>query len=209
MEAIDHLPPEAMLVIPHVRWEEYEELLEDLGERPELRVTYDDGRLEIMTISDEHDEYKDAILRFAHVFSEEAGIPLETRGSATRKRRSLRKATEPDTSFWVANAHRIIGKRKIDLEIDPPPDVVVEIDITSQSRSKFAVYAAFGVPEIWQYDGSRVQMYELIGTTYTESTSSRSFPGLTCSLLLDFLELSKVHGQTEALKAFRQRIRAS
>lgn len=206
VEAIDHLPPGATLVIPHVSWDEYEQLLEDLGESSQLRVTYDDGRLEIMTISDEHDEYKDSILRFAQMASEELGIPLETRGSATRKQPSLRKGTEPDASFYVANAQRVIGRRKIGL--DPPPDVVVEIDITKDSRNTFNIYAAFAVPEIWRYDGKRVQMYELTGSTYVESGGSRFFPGLTCTVLLEFIDLSKTHGQTEALKTFRQRIRA-
>jgi Uma2 family endonuclease len=195
-----------MLVIPNVGWDEYEELLEALGERPDLRVTYDDGRLEIVTISDEHDDYKDMILRLAQAYSDERGMVLETRGSATRKRRSVRKGTEPDGSYWVANAHRVIGRRTIDLDVDPPPDVVVEIDITKDSRNKFGIYAAFGVPEIWRYDGARVEMFELTGTTYAEAESSRFFPGLTCSMLQECLEYSKTHGQTETLKIFRQRI---
>jgi Uma2 family endonuclease len=86
--------------------------------------------------------------------------------------------------------------------------VIVEVDITKDSRGKFSIYAAFGVPEIWHYDGTRVQMYELTGTTYSESETSRFFPGLTCSLLSEFLELGKAQGQTKALTAFRERIRA-
>ena len=144
------------------------------------------------------------------IFSEERGIELETRGSATWKRRSLRKGTEPDTCFYVANAARIIGKRVIDLESsDPPPDVVVEIDTTNESLSKFPIYAGLGVPEIWRYDGKRAHMYELAAGTYSESTESRSFPGLTPQIIADFLDDAKRLGQTKALTAFRSRTRAT
>ena len=207
MEAIDHLPAGALLVLSQVRWEDYEQLLEDLGDRPGVRVAYDDGRLQIVTVSDEHEAYTEFILALARVFSDERGIPLETRGSATWKRRKLRKGAEPDTCFYVANAHRIIGRRRIDLETDPPPDVVVEIDLTNESLSKFPIYAAFGVPEIWRYDGTRVEMYVLADQTYAQTSTSASFPGLTSQILEDYLERSKTQGQTEALGAFRDRLR--
>src|SRR6266571_5601040 len=122
----------------------------------------------------EHEEYKDSLYTLVRAFAEEHGITLETRGSATWKRRKLRKGSEPDACFYVANAHRIIGKRRIDLESDPPPDIVVEIDATNESLSKFSIYAAFGIPEIWRYDGKRVQMYELAGSLgYAETSASR------------------------------------
>ena len=208
VEAIDHLPDGAILVLPQVSWEDYEKLLEDLADRPGIRLSYDEGRLEIMTPSAEHEEYKEFILRLAQVFSEERGIPLETRGSTTWKRRTVRKGTEPDTCFYVASAHRIVGRRTIDLETDPPPDVVVEIDMTNESLGKFPTYAALGVPEIWRYDGTRVQMYTFTGTSYADAVRSTFFPGLTCELLLEFLEQSKRAGQTDALQAFRHRLRS-
>lgn len=206
-EAIDHIPPGSMLVIPRASWDEYEQLLDDIRDRPGLRVTYDDGRLEIMSPSDEHEEYKDTIVAFARVLSEELGIALESRGSATRRRRSLRKGAEPDASFWVENAHRIIGKRAIDLESEPAPDIVVEIDVTNESLAKFSIYGAFGVPEIWRFDGVRAQMYQLVEATYTEVARSKFFPLLTCSMLQDLLELSKNEGQTRALEVLRDRLR--
>src|SRR5438876_5554095 len=95
------------------------------------------------------------------LLSDIKGIELESCGSTTWKRSRLRKGSEPDTCFYVANAPKIIGKRKIDLESDPPPDIVVEIDTTNESLSKFPIYAALGVPEIWRYDGKRAYIYKL------------------------------------------------
>jgi len=208
LEAIEHLPAGAILVFPQASWEQYENLLEDLVDRPGLRVSYDEGRLEIMSPSSEHEDYKDFILQLARLLSQELGTPLEPRGSTTWKRRTFDKGAEPDTCFYVANAHRIIGKRRIDLESDPPPDIVVEIDATNESLSKFSIYAAFGIPEIWRYDGKRVQMYQWAGSlSYEETSASRFFAGLTPSLLTEALESSKTQGHTEALNAFRQRLR--
>ena len=204
-DAIEHLPEGATLVFRDFTWAEYEQLLEDIAE-PGLRVTYDEGRLEIMSPSQEHEEYKDLILSLVRVLSAVRGIAVETRGSATWKRPAIRKGTEPDTCFYVANAPRIIGKRTIDLDADPPPDVVVEIDITNESLSKFPIYAALGVPEIWRYDGTAVHLYERAGNGYRTITESPSFPGLTATILAGALDQSKREGQTAALETFRQRL---
>jgi Uma2 family endonuclease len=173
-----------------------------------VRVSYDEGRLDIMSPLPEHEEYKHIIYSLVRVFSEEMNIELETRGSATWKRRSLRKGTEPDACFYVASAARIIGKRTIDLESDPPPDVAVEIDTTNESFSKFPIYAALGVPEIWRYDSKHLHIYELGTRSYAEIEESRFFPGLTPQMIADFVEVAKQQGQTKAITAFRKLIRA-
>jgi Uma2 family endonuclease len=207
VEAIDHLPPGGILIVPNVSWEQYEDLLQDLSDRAGLRVSYDAGTLQAMSPSDEHEEHKDAIVFIARVLSEELAIPLETRGSATWKRRTLRKGVEPDASFYVENAHRVIGRRNLDLELDPPPDIAVEIDVTNESLGKLSIYAALGVPEIWRYDGVRVQMYALTGETYLAIDESRFFPGLSCRSLFDYVELCRRQGQTAALAIIREQIR--
>lgn len=187
-----------------VSWEEYETLLSDLSDWQGMRVSYDDGKLEIMSPSHEHEEYKEFVLRLVQVLSDESNITLETRGSATYRQKRLAKGAEPDTCFYVQNAARIIGKRTIDLEVDPPPDVVVEIDTTNESLSKFHIYAAFGVPEIWRYDGERAYIYHLTSQVYAEANASLAFPSLTADALTEFTAQSKTQGQTAALIAFRQ-----
>jgi Uma2 family endonuclease len=207
-DAVDRMPAGASLVFHDCGWDEYERVLRDLEDRPALRVTYDDGRLQIVSTSPEHEGYKDFILRLVQVLSEVRGVTLETRGSTTWKRRALRKGTEPDTCFYIANAHHIVGKLTIDLESDPPPDVAVEIDVTSNSLSKFGIYAALGVPEIWRYDTSVAQFYVLTGSDYRIVTDSRAFPGLTPAILSEALDASKHQGQTRALAAIRRQFEA-
>jgi len=133
---------------------------------------------------------------------------LEKFGSTTWKRRRLKKGTEPDTCFYVANAARVVGKHKIDLDSDPPPDIAVEIDTTNESRAKFPIYAALGVPEIWHYDGKQVELYKLKGGSYVRTNASDFLAGLSAALLTEFLKTSKPQSQTAALRLFRERIRA-
>jgi Uma2 family endonuclease len=209
LNAVEHLPGGAMLRLEDVSWGEYEQLLEELVEWPGVRVSYDQGRVEIMSPTPEHEDYKDLVYSMVRVMSEESQICVETRGSTTYKRASLLKGAEPDASIYVANAEAIIGKRRIDLSVDPPPDIVVEIDITSESLGKFPIYAALAVPEIWRYDGKRARFYHFEGHVYAEAPSNRSFPFLPALAMTEFIEQSKAEGQYVALAAFRKWVRAA
>lgn len=202
-DAIERLPAGAILILHEVSWDEYERLLENLVDRPNVRVSYDRGRLEVMTPLPKHEAYTRFIDAVVRVFAEKDNRTVESYGSATWKRKRLAKGVEPDACYYVANAPRIIGKETIDLEADPPPDVVLEIDITNESLSKFPIYAALAVPEIWRYDGKRMLFYERVGNEYREISESRSFMGLTPASLAEAIEQSKTDGQTAALATFR------
>jgi len=204
-EAIDHLPEGTTLVVHDVSWEDYERLLEELADRPAVRVTYDQGRLEIMSPRPEHEKYKRFIEKIIDALADDLDLNVEPVGSATWRKKQDAKGAEADTCYYVKNADRIIGKRDIDLNVDPPPDMVVEIDATSESLSKFGIYSTLRVPEIWRYDvrHNQIHMYELRGNKYLEISVSRSFPILTPRALADFIEQSKTKGQKAAMSAFR------
>lgn len=204
VDAVRHLPAGATLVIHAFAWDEYERLLADLSERFHVRVSYDRGRLEVMSPLPEHEDYARFIDYLVRAWADQLGLNLENRGSATWKRRSLARGAEPDGCYYVRNADRIIGKRTIDLESDPPPDIVVEIDVTNESLSKFPIYAALGVPEIWRYDGTIVRFYVLGVDAYEEVSESLNLPGLKPAALAEALEQGKTDGQTKALAAFRR-----
>jgi Uma2 family endonuclease len=204
-DAVDHLPEAAVLTIDPFAWEDYEQLIEEMEDHPGVRITYDHGRLEIVTTSSEHEDWKDFILRLVHILCEESHLDLQSYGSATQKRKRDDRGTEPDTCFYVANAKRVIGKKEFDI-LNPPPDIVVEVDKSNQSLHKFPIYATFGVPEIWHCDvrRTRIVMYELRDGSYVEIPSSRSFPILTGSVLINFIEQNRAHGQLAGLAAFRE-----
>jgi Uma2 family endonuclease len=209
VEAIEHLPKGAILRLPQVGWEDYEQLLAELGDDYHVRVSYACGWLEIMSPLPEHEEFADVVLGITREITRELGVKLETRGSMTIRRAWQAKGVEPDTCFYVQNAARIIGKRSRDFDTDPPPDIVVEIDLTNASQSKFPIYAALGVPEIWRYDGHQAYFYHLAGEQYIEMSYSRAFPFLTSTVLAQFIGQSKSEGQDAALDAARAWVRVN
>ena len=207
--AIEHVPTGATLRIPDVRWEDYDQLLADLGDDYHVRVSYDCGCLEIMSPFPEHEEFAEVVLGIAREITRELGVKLETRGSMTIRSAWQAKGAEPDTCFYVQHALHIIGKRSLDFNIDPPPDIIVEIDLTNASQHKFSIYAALGVPEIWRYDGSQAYFYHLADEQYVETSHSRSFPFLISAVLAQFIEQSKTEGQDAALDAARVWVRVN
>ena len=209
LEAIEHLPDGAMLRLEDISWNEYEQLLDQLAEWRGMRVSYDRGRVEIMSPSFQHEKFIAFISGVGRILAEEMDLTVEAAGATTYKQESLLKGSEGDESFYVQNAIAIIGKRQIDLDIDPLPDIVVEVDITNESLGKFPIYAAFLVPEIWRYDGKQARIYHLVNESYVERDASLSFPVLTAQAMSEFLEQSKTQEQTAALAAFRQWVRAA
>ena len=201
LDTVAHMPAGSLLRMDRVAWQDYEKLLDELGDGYAVRVSYDEGRLEITPPLPEHENYSDLIQDLTRTLTRSLKLKLETRGSATLKKAPL-KGAEPDESFYIWNAEKIIGRRKLDLNIDPPPDIIVEIDVTNESFSKFSIYASLGVPEIWRYDESQVEFYHLEAGEYFEAEQSRVFPFLKAEVLSQFLELSKVEGQDAALEGF-------
>ena len=208
LHAAEHLPGGATLIVPQVAWDDYEYLLDELAERPHLRVSYDGGRLEIVSPSANHEKYAEFINDLVRAYADALDLELEKLGHTTWRRKALDKGAEADACYYVRNAERIIGKRTINLESDPPPDIVVEIDTTRSSLRKFAIYAALSVPEIWIYDGKNVQFYELAELNYVPISESRFLPKLTGQMLAESIEISKTRGQKTALNIFRRRIRS-
>jgi Uma2 family endonuclease len=151
----------------------------------------------------EHGRFAEVVQDIAREITRELGVKLEACGSMTIRSAWQAQGAEPDTCFYIQNAARIIGKRSLDFNTDPPPDIVVEIDVTNASQSKFPIYAALGVPEIWRYDGSQAYFYHLADAQYLEMSHSQAFPFLSSTVLAQFIEQSKTEGQDAALDAAR------
>lgn len=207
LDAIRHLPVGGALSVPGVSWADYQALLAELGDSYAVRITYDRERLEIVSPSDRHEKIKEFICAVAHVLADEMATDLETFGSTTFKHPALKQGAEPDTCFYVQHAAQVIGRDGLDLTVDPPPDVVVEVDVSHSSTAKLSVWAAFGVPEIWRYDGTQTVMYQRSGDGYIEIPASLAFSLLTAEALTDLLQQLRTKGQQAVLTAFRQSLR--
>jgi Uma2 family endonuclease len=204
VELIEHMAADSVLTQHGVRWDEYEELLDAVGEASGLRISYDDGTLQIMTLSQKHEMYSTLIERIVSLLSVALRIKVLFYGSATMRKRKKQKGVEPDACFYVLNATLVGTKEKIDFNVDPPPDVVVEVDLHHDSLSKLPIYAALGVPEVWRYDGDSLTIYHLRDEQYVASEASQSLPLLTGAVLTEFLARSPKEDQYDILLAFEE-----
>ncbi|MDZ8135244.1 MAG: Uma2 family endonuclease [Nostoc sp. DedQUE04] len=194
---------EQRTVLYNISWETFEALLRDTGEDRGSRFAYDCGVLEIMTPLFEHENPKIQFDRFILVLAEELGIEIRSAGSTTLKRKILKRGIEPDTCYYIQNELAIRGKQTLNLENDLPPDLAIEIDITSSSVNKLGIYSALGVTELWRYDGQNLKFSQLIEGQYVECKSSIAFPIVSVSEISRFIEQSKSMGEIALLKYFR------
>ena len=197
-------PAEQRVVLHNISWNTYERLLADHENNSAPRLTYDRGELEIMSPSPEHEKLNRRIAQLVLAVAEELDIEAEDLGSTTFRREDLERGFEPDSCFYVQNEEQVRGKDRIDLAVDPPPDLVIEIDITSPSFSKLPIYAQIGVPEVWRYDGERMTILVLEGSDYAERTESIVLPPVTSNFLTDFVEKSKSMKRTAWLEEVRE-----
>ena len=155
-----------------------------------------------------HEKPKTVVSRLVNVLSDELDIDIESLGSTTYRSALKARGAEPDDSFYVQNAALVIGlDEDFDLNRDPPPDIVVEVDRTSSSLDKFPIFAALGVSEVWLYKKKRVRFYLLAGDSYTESPTSRAFPFLTAETLSEFVAQGLAEGGRKAAHSFRAWVR--
>ena len=188
-------------VLEEASWALYEKLLRDIGERP-IRVTYDEGRMEIMSPLPEHEEAKTLLGRMIEMLTFELDLPVKSLGSTTFHSRDKAKGLEPDECYYFHDEQKMRGKKRLDLKKDPPPELVVEIDIASRSVPREPIYAALGVPEIWRYKSRRVDCLHLIDGEYKTRKMSLAFPSLEPALLQRFIEKAAVDGETAMLRQF-------
>ena len=191
------------LVLHDVSWDLYKQLLREVGNRP-IRMTFDNGSLEIMSPLPRHEKWGNRIGRMIEILSLELNLPIEPLGSTTFKRKRLGKGLEPDECYYIQNAAAVRGKDRFNLAVDPPPDLAVEVDITSRSIKREPIYRALGVPELWRFRGNRLAV-RLLGPdkTYLPSSTSAAFPFLPMDIFEAFLLRMEHEEPTAVLREFR------
>jgi Uma2 family endonuclease len=199
-------PPTEIIHLSGISWQTYETLLEELSDR-RLRLTYNRGDLEIMAPSPEHELHKTIMGRFVETLAEEANLPLHPLGSTTFKRPELSGA-EPDECFYFRNIAAVRGKKRLDLDEDPAPDLVVEIDVTSSSENRLQVYADLGVTEVWIYNGESLVIKQLQDGVYITSQTSQFFSRIPVPESVRFLQQAETIDYLELVKAFRKWVRS-
>jgi len=200
---IAQIPAEQRVLLHNIAWDLYERLLESNPDSSSPRLTYDQGELEAMSPSAEHERLNRAIQLLVSLVAYELGIRISSLGSTTFRRQEIQRGFEPDSCFYVQNLDRVRGKRTIDLRIDPPPDLVVEIDISSPSIPKLPIFAEFGVPEVWRHADGVLQILALQEGQYVPAAVSRVLPSVTAAALNELLAESRDLDDTEWMDRIR------
>jgi Uma2 family endonuclease len=193
------------VVLRNISWETYESLLRDLEEQHYYRLTYDGGTLEIMPPSRLHERAGRLLGRIIYAYSEARNIPIASFGSATWRRRDIGKGLEADECYYVASEPRVRGRDEVDIHVDPPPDLAIEVDITRSALDKQRIYAALGVPELWRWEDESLLVLVLgADGQYAAAKKSPSFPELPLDDISRFMSMRHDTSETEWIRLFRE-----
>ncbi len=196
------------LLLRDVDWRTYCHFLRIFQNRPGVRLTYDQGKLEIMTLSHRHESYGEFLGSLVFALVDEMGLTIKQGGSNTLRRRRFLRGLEPDKCYWIVNEPLVRGKEEIDLRTDPPPDLAIEIDITHSSLNRMGIYAALRIPEVWRFDGLSLT-FHILGNDgkYQQKSSSRLFPFLKSDDLVRFLQGKLTRAENLVVREFRAWVR--
>jgi len=206
MTAMISLPKDSM-ILRGIHWDTYQSLVRDLESEPSKRLTYDNGVLEIRMPLSPHERYKKWLGRLVEIITEELDWEIASLGSCTWSREDLRKGLEPDECYYLQNEAMVRGKMLIDLSVDPPPDLAIEVDSTSSSLDRMGIYAALGVAEVWRYDFERFSIVVLREGYYQDAERSLALPMVTREMIAHWLELAATMGETRWAKQVRLWVR--
>ncbi|MCC3405204.1 MAG: Uma2 family endonuclease [Microcoleus sp. PH2017_10_PVI_O_A] len=194
------------IVLSNISWQTYESLLAEAGNKRSSRFSYSQGVLEIIMPSDLHETVNCLLKQFVTTLSDELKLKRKGFGSTTLNREDLKQGAEPDSCFYIQNVDRIRG-RKINLSNDPPPDLIIEVDLTSPSTNRFAIYQNLGVPEIWRYLGEAVQFFQLQNGEYVICEYSSTFLIVSSEIITQFLQMAETEDDMTIIDALRVWVR--
>jgi Uma2 family endonuclease len=185
------------VLLRNISWHTYQSLIRDFEAEPAIRLTYDRGTLEIRMPLDPHETYKKLLGRLIEAATEELDLEIRSLGSRTCDREDLARGLEPDQCYYIQNEALMRDVEQIDLAHFPPPDLAVEVDITSSSLDRLSIYADLGVPELWRYDGRSLTLYQLQNGQYLPCNHSIALPLLQASDITRFLDLRFPQNETQ------------
>ena len=192
---------EQRVLLRSISWETYETLA-DNPDRAGRLLTYDQGVLEIMSPSRAHESDKSMLGRMVERYAEERDINVSSSASTTFKRSDLKRGFEADESYYIRNEPIVRDKREIDLMVDPPPDLVIEIEMSRSSINKLALLASIGIPEVWRYNGKSLWLGRLVGEDYEPIRQSFELPGFPIEMATEILQLIGTASETELIRRF-------
>ncbi|MDJ0798562.1 MAG: Uma2 family endonuclease [Calothrix sp. MO_167.B12] len=188
-------------------WQTFKTMLAEMGDERNSRIAYDNEIVEIITSLMPHENSNRLIEAFVGLLCEELGLEVKSTGSLILTRDDLEKGGEPDSSYYIQNESIVRDKENIDLETDPPPDLVLEVEYSRPKVDKLSLYAAMGIPEFWRYNGTVLRVYVISAGQYTEVETSLTFPVVLVKQISQFILQAKQDGQMSTIRAFRTWVR--
>jgi len=194
------------LILRDLSWEKYQSLGEGFADRPNVRLTYDRGELEIMTLSPEHEGDVARIRTLVTALAAELALPAKCLGSMTIFDRAAGRGLEPDACWYFGDLTRIRGVRRFDPARVPPPDLAIEVMVTHAPADRTDLYAALGVPELWRLRADDLEFLRLSPDgTYEATTTAVRFPMLTADAAMELLRLGRERDDTALMLEVRRR----
>ena len=206
---VEKEPTVERVCLPDTSWKTYQQLVEDLMGKRNIRLTYDGEDLEIMVVSYKHDSYSYLLGEIVSTIGDWLELDFVGAGSTTFRAEKKQKGFEGDQSFYLKNAEVVRGKDEIDLSVDPSPELVIEVDITHGSLVKFPILAAIGVEEIWRFDGNEVIFYRLQNEDYKMVAESVCLPNVKSETVTELLFAAEQMKRSEWLKLVHRLIEKS
>ena len=191
------------VILGNINWQEFEDILEDLGEHRHSLIAYYEGVLELRMPLAGHERIKILIGDLLKILLDELGLEWESLGSTTFKSKKMKAGIEPDDCFYIKNYQAMIGKMRLNLDVDPVPDLAIEVDLTSITQ--ISAYEALAVPEIWRYKNGKLEISLFVDGKYINSPVSKAFPNVDAIAGISlFLEKSKDLPTSALRREFRQ-----
>lgn len=206
LEAPPPIIGENRMAFRSLDWSAFQQIRQLLAERTQARFTYDNGILEITMPLEGHERFARLIELFIRILVVELGLKMKSMGSTTLARADLLKSAEPDNGYYIQN-YNLVADHEVDLAIDPPPDLVVEVDITHTNIQKNDLYASLDVPEFWRFNGREWRIFRLVNGQYEDCDRSPTFPLVSKADLYGFLQTA-ITDEVAAEIDFRQWVRS-
>jgi len=188
------------VILHGISWETYEKILAEHNEVSNPHFAYCDGELEIAGLGYKDEKTKQLLFELVVEIARILEVDYEGAASTTFRKEKKKKGFERDATFYFKNVAVIRGKSDINLSIDPPPELVIEVDITHGSLPKFPIFSALGIEEIWRFDGEGMKFYRLQGEAYEEVTESVCLRGVKSETVTELLFAAEEMKRSEWLK---------
>lgn len=195
--------PTQHVLLRGISWDTYTRLCADCADSHAAHFAYDRGTLEIMVLSFEHESLSRLLAAFFEIVAEERDLDFENAGSTTFQREDLGRGFEADTAYYIEHAQQVRGKKQLILGEDPPPDLVIEVDVTHPSLPKLPLLAEMGVREVWRYDGTELTVWVLEADEFVKSTASKAVNNLLASDIQSWLEAGQGMRRNDWVKKVR------